>query len=281
MATIRETTTAPATGKMPAAEAAGKASGQQSAGKCGAVSPAVSGGHVRAYSGRDPGGRSRNRSRLEGQTQRIVSGPFTLWNCYAEVSLPLSAKRYLVVFCLDGSVKLHFGSFDFTLEPGSAAAVDGCLLRECTVEVGTVLLEYRPRDSRYHVCRSQSDGRAFLTIPVTDRLVGWARQVAWDIREGVLFDRYDFCSVSVQLRNLSGGGIPYPFSCSGSCPAWGRCAGTAGYEGPPSDSDTVLVTETTGQWIVTVIVAAAGIGLWGGLLVYFLLRDGAALLGAG
>ena len=43
----------------------------------------------------------------------------------------------------------------------------------------------------------------------------------------------------------------------------------------------MLVTETTGQWIVTVVVAAAGIGLWGGLLAYFLLREGAALLGAG
>lgn len=263
MATIPQVITAPLSGKMPATEAA--------------ATRAASGGTGRSRVGR-PG---QGRSRLDGQTQRIVSGPFTLWDCYAEVPLPLSAKRYLVVFCLEGSVKLHFGSFDFMLEPGSAAGVDGCLLRECTAEVGTVLLEYRPRDSRYHVCRSQSDGRAFLTIPVTDRLVGWARQVAWDIREGVLFDRYDFCSVSVQLRNLSGGGIPYPFSCSSSCPVWGRCAGTAGYEGSPLDNDTVLVTETTGQWIVTVIVAAAGIGLWGGLLVYFLLRDGAALLGAG
>ena len=281
MATTRKTTTAPVTGKMPAAEVAGKASGQQSAAKCGAASPAAPGGHVRAYAGRDPGGRSRNRSRLDGQTQRIVSGPVTLWDCYAEVPLHLSAKRYLVVFCLDGSVKLHFGSFDFTLEPGSAAAVDGCLLRECTAGTGTVLLEYRPRDSRYHICRSRNDGRAFLTIPVTERLAGWVRQVVWDIREGVLFDRYDFCSVSVQLRDLSGGGIPYPFSCSGSCPAWGRCAGTAGYEGPHVDSDTVLVTETTGQRIVSVVAALIGIGLWGGLLVYFLLRDGAALLGSG
>lgn len=276
MATIRETTTVPATGKMPAA---GKAFGQQSAGEPGTASPAAPGGHV-AYAGRDSGDRSGNR-RLDGQTQRIASGPFTLWDCYAEVSLRLSVKRYLLVFCLEGNVELHFGSFSFTLTPGSAAAVDGCLLRECTAGTGTVLLEYRPRDSRYHICRSQSDGRAFLTIPVTERLTGWVRQVVWDIREGVLFDRYDFCSVSVQLRDLSGGGIPYPFSCSGNCPAWGRCAGTAGYEAPPSDNDTVLVTETTGQWIVTVVVAAAGIGLWGGLLAYFLLREGAALLGAG
>ena len=263
MATIPQAMTAAFTG-MPAAEAA-------------ATSPAASGGAGRSRIGR-PG---QGRSRLDGQTQRIVSGPFTLWDCYAEVPLHLSAKRYLLVFCLDGCVKLHFGSFDFMLESGSAAAVDGCLLRECTAEVGTVLLEYRPRDSRYHICRSRNDGRAFLTIPVTDRLIGWVRQVAWDIREGVLFDRYDFCSVSVQLRNLSGGGIPYPFSCAAGCPVWSRCAGTAGYDGFPTGDDTVLVTETTGQWIETVIVAAAGIGLWGGLLVYCLFKDGLAVLGFG
>lgn len=278
MATIPKAITAPLSGKMPAA---GEASGQQSAGEPGAAGPAASGGHVRAYAGRDSGDRGRNRSRLDGETQRIVSGPFTLWDCYAEVPLHLSAKRYLVVFCLEGSVKLHFGSFDFTLASGSAAGVDGCLLRECTAEVGTVLLEYRPRDSRYHVCRSRNDGRAFLTIPVTDRLAGWARQVAWDIREGVLFDRYDFCSVSVRLRDLSDGGIPYPFSCAAGCPVWGRCAGTAGYDGFPTGDDTVLVTETAGQWIVTIVVALIGIGLWGGLLVYCLFKDGLAVLGFG
>ncbi len=264
MATIPQAITAAFTGKMPAAEAARVA--------------AASGGIGRSRVGRPRQGRSW----LDGQTQRIVSGPFTLWDCYAEVPLHLSAKRYLLVFCLDGCVKLHFGSFDFMLESGSAAAVDGCLLRECTAEVGTVLLEYRPRDSRYHICRLRNDGRAFLTIPVTDRLAGWVRQVAWDIREGVLFDRYDFCSVSVQLRNLSGGGIPYPFSCAAGCPVWSRCAGTAGYDGFPTGDDTAaLVTETTGQWIVTVVAALIGIGLWGGLLVYCLFKDGLAVLGFG
>ena len=113
MATIPQAITAAFTGKMPAAEAARVA--------------AASGGIGRSRVGRPRQGRSW----LDGQTQRIVSGPFTLWDCYAEVPLHLSAKRYLLVFCLDGCVKLHFGSFDFMLESGSAAAVDGCLLREC------------------------------------------------------------------------------------------------------------------------------------------------------
>ena len=250
-------------------------------GLAGLAGPAASGGHVPAPVGRAPGDRGRNRSRRDGQTQYIVSGPFTLWDSYTQVSLRLSSNRYLMLFCLDGNVRLGFGSFSYLLTPGSAAAVDGCLLRECMAEAGTVLMEYRPRDRRYHVCRSRDDSRAFLTIPVTERLVGWVRQVAWDIRQGVLFAHYDFCSVSVQLRELSEGGIPYPFSCSGGCPAWGRCAGTAGYDVPPSGNDTVLVTETAGRWIVTLVAASAGIGLWGGLLLYFLFREGIAALGFG
>lgn len=104
MATIPQAITAAFTGKMPAAEAARVA--------------AASGGIGRSRVGRPRQGRSW----LDGQTQRIVSGPFTLWDCYAEVPLHLSAKRYLLVFCLDGCVKLHFGSFDFMLESGSAGS---------------------------------------------------------------------------------------------------------------------------------------------------------------
>lgn len=263
----------------PAAEASGKTRGQRSCVIPGVAGPAASGGC--APVGRVPGGWSRKGNRTDAKTRRIASGPFTLWDSCARGALPLSSRRYLLLFCLDGSVELHFGSFGFTLEPGSAAAVDGCLLRECMAEAGTVLLEYRPRDRRYHVCRSQDGRQVFLTIPVTERLMGWVCHVAWDLRLGTLFERYDFCAVGVQLRDLSGGAVPYPLSCAAGCPAWGRCAGTAGYDGPPAGDDTLLVTETTTQRIVSVVAAIVGIGLWGGLLFYFLFRSSMTALGFG
>ena len=281
MATIPKTIGAPVAEKPPATEASGKTPGQQSTVESGVAGPMASGGRVPAPVGSTLGDRGGDRSRRDGQTRHIASGPFTLWDSYARVSLPLSSRRYLLLFCLDGSVELRFGSFGFTLEPGSAAAVDGCLLRECMAGAGTVLLEYRPRDRRYHVCRSLDGSRAFLTIPVTGRLMGWARQVAWDLRRGALFDRYDFCAVGVQLRDVSGGGIPYPLSCAAGCPVWGRCAGTAGYDGTPAGYDTELVTETTPQRILAISAAIIGIGFWGGLLLYFLFRDGMAALGFG
>lgn len=214
------------------------------------------------------------RSRTGGESVRVVSGPFTLWDIRHGGTFGFSSKRYLLFFCLSGSVRFGFRSFSFDLTPGSAAAVAGDRLKEIRSETGTVLLEYRPRDRRYHVCRSVDDNRAFLVLPVTDRLVGWVRKVVENIRSGAMrFDLYDFCSVGVQLRDLSEGRIPYPYSCAEGCLAWGRCAATAGCETARSSAHPLPVVETTGQRIASCVAAVLGIGLWGGLLSYFLWQD--------
>ena len=204
----------------------------------------------------------------------VVSGPFTLWESRYGGTFGFSTKRYLLFFCLSGSARFGFRSFSFVLTPGSAAAVAGDRLKEIRAETGTVLLEYRPRDRRYHVCRSSDNNQAFLALPVTDRLVDWGRKAVENIRSGTMrFDRYDFCSVGVQLRDLSEGKIPYPYACAEGCPTWGRCAASAGCEPAGSADHPLLVTETTVQRIAACAAAVMGIGLWGGLLSYFLWQD--------
>lgn len=225
---------------------------------------------------KDTAGRFRFliRNRKEGEGVRLVSGPFTLWDIRNGGTFGFSTKRYLLFFCLSGSVRFGFSSFSFDLTPGSAAAVAGDRLKEIRAESGTVLLEYRPRDRRYHVCRFSDNDRAFLVLSVTDRLVDWVRKVVENIRGGEThFDRYDFCSVGVQLRDLSESRIPYPYSCAEGCPAWGCCAATAGCETSRPSAYPIPVTETTAQWVASCVAAVLGIGLWGGLLSYFLWQD--------
>ena len=75
------------------------------------------------------------------------------------------------------------------------------------------------------------------------------------------------CAVRVQLRDLSGGVLPYPFSCAAGCFRWNRCAAVAGYAGW-SPADAVRTELPLGERIVTAVAATVGIGLWGGLLLY-------------
>lgn len=197
------------------------------------------------------------------------SGPFTLWRCGGEETVYLSFRRHVLLFCLDGSVRLDFHSFSFTLtaESVSVAAVDGRRLKECRCTAGTELLEYRPRDGRARNYAPENESPAFTAVPVRGSLVDWARRTASGIEGGARLEHYDFCSVAVQLRDRSGGRIPYPFSCAEGCPAWGRCAAAGGYACavPPARKKCEKLLPTA--------AALMGTALWGGLLLYVLFRD--------
>ncbi len=207
-----------------------------------------------------------------------ASGPFTLWRADREASLAVARRRHVALFCCAGRVRLAFGSFSYELTQGSAVAIDGRRLRRCVVAPGSEVLEYRPRDGHYHLYEDALFDRAFMTFPVDAALQEWVGLVSRDIARGKSFGRYDFCSVGVQLRDRSGGAIPWPFACSEVCPRWEGCAAVAGYDGVPCQGADAAspVVETRLRRLGTLLAAAAGMLLWGALLVYNLWRDFAA-----
>ncbi len=87
---------------------------------------------------------------------------------------------------------------------------------------------------------------------------------------GATYDRDASCAVRVQLRDLSGGVLPYPFACAAGCPRWNRCTAVAGYGGWASAKVAVAgdSLRPLGERIVTAVAAVVGIGFWGGLLLY-------------
>lgn len=203
--------------------------------------------------------------------QCIRSGPFTLRR-YARATVSgLFTRGYVVLFCLGGSVELRLHSFTYRLSSGRVATVDGRRLAEFRCEADTVLLEYRPRVGRFASRAGEGEVAAFTVLPSRARLDAWAETVARRIREGASFGREPSCAVRVQLRDLSGGTLPYPFSCEAGCPRWERCAAVAGY-GKRSCAPLRVKREQPpqplGQRIVTLVAAVVGIGLWGGLLLY-------------
>lgn len=209
---------------------------------------------------------------MKGRKERIRSGPFVWQRCGQEGVLRLSRRRILL-FCLQGSVTLNFHSFNFTLTPGSVATVDGRLLCKCRCTEDAELLEYLPRDSRYHVCDSRDNRSAFAVLPARERLSDWAAAIVSRIRAGASLGCYRYCSVAVQLRDCSRGQIPYPYSCAPGCPAWNRCSGAAAYVGTVAEGHRAVVTETTARMVVSIVAAVTGIGLWGGLLLYNTIKE--------
>ena len=208
--------------------------------------------------------------REEGTDGRIRSGPFIWQRCSQQSTVRLSRRRRILLFCLQGSVTLNFHSFSYTLTPGSVATVDGRLLCECWCTGVTELMEYLPRDRRFHVYESGDNRSAFTVLSVQGRLSDWAAAIALRIRAGAPLSCYSFCSVAVQLRDCARGQIPYPFSCAPGCPVWKRCAGTAACMEMRSmpGKQRNMVTETVTERIISILATIVGIGLWGGLLLY-------------
>lgn len=215
-----------------------------------------------------------------GSGQSIRSGPFTLRRYARPTVSGLFTRGYVVLFCLGGSVELRLHSFTYRLSSGYVATVDGRRLAEFRCEADTVLLEYRPRVGRFASRTGEGEIAAFTVLPSRARLDAWAETVARRIREGASFGREPSCAVRVQLRDLSGGTLPYPFSCEAGCPRWERCAAVAGY-GKRSDVPLRMKwkqpPQPLGQRIVTAVAAVVGIGLWGGLLLYGVWHELAAL----
>ena len=177
----------------------------------------------------------------------------------------------MLLFCLNGSAVLRFNSFSFTLTPESVAAIDVYRLCECRCTAGTELMEYLPREGHRHGYEFIKNQPAFTVIPAKERLTAWANTVASRIDAGAIFGKSDFCTIGVQLRDCSEGEIPYPFSCAAGCPLWGRCAGTAGYEGTdnaPIRIEQPAPTQTSILRGTAKLVTIIGICIWGGLLLY-------------
>lgn len=217
-----------------------------------------------------PAGKLHIRWRSIPGCDRMAAGPFALTRCEEELTLRLSRRHRVLLFCQRGSVELRFSTFSMRLTPEHVASLDGYMLGECRCEAGTVLLEYLPGDGPYHVSYSRDNHAAFALIPARKELTGWAEKFVSHLSEGKGLGRYDFCSVGVQLRDCSGGTIRFPFACGSGCPSWGSCAATVGQELMPEPSAECegLVTETKAQRWLLVVAAVLGNGLWGGLLLY-------------
>ncbi len=202
--------------------------------------------------------------------ESLHSGPFTLRRYPRAQASALSSRGYILLFCLRGSVELRLHSFSYRLTPRCVAAVDGGRLAECRCGADTELLEYRP-GAGCPAFRSAGDGRpAFTVLPSRAGLNAWAATVSRHIREGATYDRDASCAVRVQLRDLSGGVLPYPFACAAGCPRWSRCTAVAGYGGWATAKVAVAgdSLRPLGERIVTAVAAVVGIGFWGGLLLY-------------
>lgn len=202
----------------------------------------------------------------------LRSGPFTLRRFAQEQALSVSSRGYVLLFCLSGSVELRLHSFSYRLTPRCVAAVDCDRLAECRCGAGAELLEYRPRIGYFGFSGDGGVLPAFTVVPSRAALNAWAVAVSRRIREGASFDREASCAVRVQLRDLSGGVLPYPFACAAGCPRWDRCTAVAGYAGwSPVTVAAVAAGDPPrplGERVVTVVAAVVGIGLWGGLLLW-------------
>lgn len=200
----------------------------------------------------------------------LHSGPFTLRR-YAQGSSS-DARKYgrFLLFCLRGSVELRLQSCCYLLTPGYVALVDGGQLVEYCCRADTELLEYCPRTGSMAGYGDDDGCPAFTVFPQEQGLGAWASSVSRRIRLGAVFGRGSSCAVRVQLRDLSGGVLPYPFSCAAGCSRWNRCAAVAGYASwsPTDVALTGDLQRPLGERIVTAVAATVGIGLWGGLLLY-------------
>lgn len=206
------------------------------------------------------------RAAISGR-EVLHSGPFTLRR-YAQVgsSDALKYGRFLL-FCLRGSVELRLQSCRYRLTPGYAALLDSGQLVGYCCDADSELLEYRPRTGAMSGYGDDDGCPAFTVFPQEPGLGAWAASVSRRIRSGAVFGRGASCAVRVQLRDLSGGELPYPFSCAAGCSRWNRCAAVAGYAGW-SPADAAQTELPLGERIVTAVAATVGIGLWGGLLLY-------------
>lgn len=210
------------------------------------------------------------------EVRNLCSGPFILRQSAREQTSGMLSYRYILLFCLGGSAELCLQSCSYRLTPGSIAVVDGSRLQECRYAAGTRLLEYRPRMDYFASCDPCGELSALTILPSRVPLDAWAETVAGRIREGAAFGREPSCTIRVQLRELSEGGIPYPFSCGEGCPRWERCPATAGYGDRPfgqAFARTDHRLRSLGGRIMTTAVGVAGIGLWGGLLLYFMIKE--------
>lgn len=205
------------------------------------------------------------------EAECLRSGPFTLRRYAQGRTSALSSRGYVLLFCLRGSVELRLRSFSYRLTPRCVAAVDCSRLAECRCGADAELLEYRPRMGSFASRGSCDELPAFTVLPSRARLNAWAGTVSRHIREGAAYDRDSSCAVRVQLRDLSGGVLPYPFACAAGCPRWSRCAAVAGYGGWSPVEIAVAAGDPQRplrERVVTAVAATLGIGLWGGLLLY-------------
>ena len=185
----------------------------------------------------------------------------------------------MLVFCLEGHAELHFGSFAFGISEGGTASVvtmNGYRLRECRAAAGTLLLVYLPRGIPHAEHFYEDRSSDFMTISPDKALLSWARAVALRVEADMACGDYSFCAVGVLLRDRSGGAVPWPFACSPGCPAWGYCAATAGFEADARllpGQGPYMPPPTLREKVLSTVAAVVGIGLFGGLLLYFTLKD--------
>lgn len=223
--------------------------------------------------GASPCGETLPGSGAEGaDAECLRSGPFTLRR-YAQGRVSaVSSRGYVLLFCLSGSVELRLHSFSYRLTPRCVAVVDVGQLVECRCSAHTELLEYAPRGGRFAFRVAGDVLPAFTVVPSRARLNSWAGTVSRRIRAGASFERDSSCAVRVQLRDLSGGVLPYPLSCAAGCPRWNRCAAVAGYGDWSAGNISVAgagdPARPLRERVVTAVAAAVGIGFWGGLLLY-------------
>ena len=207
--------------------------------------------------GASPCGETLPGSGAEGaDAECLRSGPFTLRR-YAQGRVSaVSSRGYVLLFCLRGSVELRLHSFSYRLTPRCVAVVDVGQLVECRCSAHTELLEYAPRGGRFAFRVAGDVLPAFTVVPSRARLNSWAGTVSRRIRAGASFERDSSCAVRVQLRDLSGGVLPYPLGY-GDWSAENICVAGAGDPARPLS-----------ERVVTAVAAAVGIGFWGGLLLY-------------
>lgn len=204
---------------------------------------------------------------------RVVrNGPFT-WHRYGAAGTYRTLQRgHVLIFCIEGRAELCFRSFRFTLTPSLMAVADTRALVSLHCQAGTELVEYRPGARRMPLYPYPAADSAFQTFPVRAELREWVAAKASRIRSGYRFDRHGFCPVAVQLRDRSGGTIPYPYACAEGCPLWRNCTGTDGplpeKPGMGLDAAVSFASRPRNETAAAACAAAVGILIWGSLLLY-------------
>lgn len=186
--------------------------------------------------------------------RNLCSGPFILRQSAREQTSGMLSYRYILLFCLGGSAELCLQSCSYRLTPGSIDVVDG-----------SRLLEYRPRMDYFASGDPCGELSALTILPSQAPLDAWAETVACRIREGAAFGCEPSCTIRVQLRELSEGGIPYPFSCGEGCPRLERCPAAAEYGDRPSGQAFARTDRRLRSLGGRIVTTAAGVPVRGPL----------------